>query len=167
MAPDANEEYLLYQTLVGAWPLGAVRSAKNATEFVKRDPGLHAQGPARGQGAHELDQPRPRLRRGRRRSSSGCILDEAVSRPFLDDFRAFQRRVSHLGLFNSLSQTLLKLASPGVPGHLPGDRAVGLQPGGPGQPPAGRLRARRALLRQLTVGRRVRRPATCANSAAS
>ena len=35
--------------------------------------------------------------------------------PFLDDFRAFQRRVSHYGLFNSLSQTLLKLAAPGVP----------------------------------------------------
>ncbi len=43
------------------------------------------------------------------------ILDEDRSGPFLEDFRAFQRRVSHLGLFNSLSQTLLKLASPGVP----------------------------------------------------
>ena len=43
------------------------------------------------------------------------ILDEDRSGPFLQDFRAFQRRVSHLGLFNSLSQTLLKLASPGVP----------------------------------------------------
>ena len=43
------------------------------------------------------------------------ILDEAASRAFLEDFRAFQRRVSHFGLFNSLAQTLLKLASPGVP----------------------------------------------------
>ena len=45
----------------------------------------------------------------------GRILDEGGNRPFLDDFRAFQRRISHFGLFNSLSQTLLKLASPGVP----------------------------------------------------
>ena len=43
------------------------------------------------------------------------ILDEEANGTFLDDFRSFQRRVSHLGLFNSLSQTLLKLASPGVP----------------------------------------------------
>jgi (1->4)-alpha-D-glucan 1-alpha-D-glucosylmutase len=34
--------------------------------------------------------------------------------PFLDDFLAFQRPISDLGMFNSLSQTLLKLASPGV-----------------------------------------------------
>ena len=43
------------------------------------------------------------------------ILDEETNRAFLDDFRAFQRQVSHYGLFNSLSQTLLKLAAPGVP----------------------------------------------------
>ena len=34
---------------------------------------------------------------------------------FLDDFRALQRRISHVGLFNSLAQTLLKITAPGVP----------------------------------------------------
>jgi (1->4)-alpha-D-glucan 1-alpha-D-glucosylmutase len=43
------------------------------------------------------------------------ILNEDVNGAFLNDFRSFERRVSHLGLFNSLSQSLLKLASPGVP----------------------------------------------------
>ena len=33
--PDANEEYLLYQTLVGAWPLEPY-SAEEYAEFVKR-----------------------------------------------------------------------------------------------------------------------------------
>jgi (1->4)-alpha-D-glucan 1-alpha-D-glucosylmutase len=45
----------------------------------------------------------------------GRILDEGGNRPFLDDFRAFQRRIGQYGFWNSLSQTLLKLASPGVP----------------------------------------------------
>jgi (1->4)-alpha-D-glucan 1-alpha-D-glucosylmutase len=45
----------------------------------------------------------------------GRILDEGANRAFLDDFRAFQRRVAAYGLYNSLSQTLLKFASPGVP----------------------------------------------------
>lgn len=45
----------------------------------------------------------------------GQILDAQTNGPFLDDFRTFQRRVSHYGLFNSLAQTLLKIASPGVP----------------------------------------------------
>src|SRR5262249_9146607 len=43
------------------------------------------------------------------------ILDERESAAFLDDFRTFQRRVSHYGLFNSLSQTLLRLTAPAVP----------------------------------------------------
>jgi (1->4)-alpha-D-glucan 1-alpha-D-glucosylmutase len=43
------------------------------------------------------------------------ILDERQSGRFLDDFRAVLARVNHYGLFNSLAQTLLKIALPGVP----------------------------------------------------
>jgi (1->4)-alpha-D-glucan 1-alpha-D-glucosylmutase len=43
------------------------------------------------------------------------ILDAQANAAFLDDFRGVQRRLSHLGLFNSLSQTLLKITTPGVP----------------------------------------------------
>src|SRR5207302_5606337 len=43
------------------------------------------------------------------------ILDEKQSGLFLSDLRGFQRRVSHFGLLNSLAQTLLKIALPGVP----------------------------------------------------
>ncbi len=34
---------------------------------------------------------------------------------FLTDFLPFQRRIARLGMFNSLSQTLIKLTAPGVP----------------------------------------------------
>jgi (1->4)-alpha-D-glucan 1-alpha-D-glucosylmutase len=43
------------------------------------------------------------------------ILEAQTNKVFLDDFRTFQRRISHYGLFNALSQTLLKIAAPGVP----------------------------------------------------
>ena len=43
------------------------------------------------------------------------ILDPGIAGAFLDEFRPFQRRISHYGLLNSLSQTLLRIASPGVP----------------------------------------------------
>jgi (1->4)-alpha-D-glucan 1-alpha-D-glucosylmutase len=49
------------------------------------------------------------------RSFVARVLDPATSGPFLEDFRAFQRRVSYYGLFNSLAQTLLKITCPGVP----------------------------------------------------
>jgi (1->4)-alpha-D-glucan 1-alpha-D-glucosylmutase len=45
----------------------------------------------------------------------GRILDESANGAFLDDFRAFTRRVAAYGLYNSLSQALLKFAAPGVP----------------------------------------------------
>ncbi len=43
------------------------------------------------------------------------VLSGPESRPFLEDFARFQRRVARVGIVHSLSQTLIKLASPGVP----------------------------------------------------
>jgi (1->4)-alpha-D-glucan 1-alpha-D-glucosylmutase len=48
------------------------------------------------------------------------ILDRAAPNPFLDDFLPFQRRIAHYGAINSLSQTLLKICSPGVPDFYQG-----------------------------------------------
>jgi (1->4)-alpha-D-glucan 1-alpha-D-glucosylmutase len=44
-----------------------------------------------------------------------AILNPAASSAFLEDFAILQKRIAYFGVFNSLSQTLLKLASPGVP----------------------------------------------------
>src|SRR5262249_45273597 len=43
------------------------------------------------------------------------ILEGPDAGPFLKDFHPFQRRVARIGVIHSLSQVLLKLASPGVP----------------------------------------------------
>ena len=79
-------------------------------------PGVHGQGAARGQGPHQLDQPQRRLRRGRPASSSPA---SSIDRRNGAVPRRLPRRSSGgsaiFGLFNSLSQTLLKIASPGVP----------------------------------------------------
>ncbi len=111
--PDANEEYLLYQTLVGAWPLEPC-GAEEYAAFVGRiqDYMLKALHEAKVHTSWinpnaEYDEAI--------REFVGRILDEGANAAFLDDFREFERRIGHYGLFNSLSQTLLKLASPGVP----------------------------------------------------
>jgi (1->4)-alpha-D-glucan 1-alpha-D-glucosylmutase len=49
-----------------------------------------------------------------------ALLDRTASKPFLDDFMPFQARVATAGIFNSLSQTLLKIASPGLPDFYQG-----------------------------------------------
>jgi len=48
------------------------------------------------------------------------LLDRSASKPFLDDFTPFQARIATSGIFNSLSQTLLKIASPGLPDFYQG-----------------------------------------------
>ncbi|HEV3258288.1 MAG TPA: malto-oligosyltrehalose synthase [Gemmataceae bacterium] len=113
IAPDLNDEYLLYQTLVGAWPLddgvgeGHARFVERIQQYMQK-------------AIHEAKihtswiNPNPAYDDAVR-LFIGRLLDAEGNRAFLDDFRAFQRRVSHHGMVNSLSQTLLKIASPGVP----------------------------------------------------
>jgi (1->4)-alpha-D-glucan 1-alpha-D-glucosylmutase len=109
-APDRNDEYFLYQTLIGSYPLNqdqdgeflerltaylikAVREAKVHTEWLKPD------------GAYEqafVDFARQ-------------ILAPAEGNRFMEEFLPFAKKIAYCGMFNSLSQTLLKIASPGVP----------------------------------------------------
>jgi len=113
MVPDANEEYLLYQTLVGAWPL-ELGSTESCAEFVKRIQAYLLKALHEAKVHTSWINPNPDydaaavefVRR---------ILDEGTNLPFLDDLRGFQAQISHFGLLNSLSQSLLKLAAPGVP----------------------------------------------------
>jgi (1->4)-alpha-D-glucan 1-alpha-D-glucosylmutase len=111
--PDANVEYLLYQTLVGAWPLEPY-SPEEYAGFVERIQAYMLKA------LHEAKVHTSWINPNAEYDAAiqefvGRILDEGGNRPFLDDFRAFQRRIGQYGLWNSLSQTLLKLASPGVP----------------------------------------------------
>ncbi|GAB4361912.1 MAG: malto-oligosyltrehalose synthase [Deltaproteobacteria bacterium] len=113
--PDRNEEYLLYQTLIGAWPMGeremppfaarirdymikAIREAKENTRWIRPDPAYE-------KGVREFVD---------------AILREERENRFLKDFRPFQRKVSWYGMINGLSQVLLKIASPGVPDFYQG-----------------------------------------------
>jgi (1->4)-alpha-D-glucan 1-alpha-D-glucosylmutase len=48
------------------------------------------------------------------------IVDPRRSREFLRDLGEFQARVAHVGRFNSLAQTLVKITAPGVPDFYQG-----------------------------------------------
>jgi len=106
--PGANTEYLIYQTLVGAWPIDAerltaylekaVREAKSHTSWINPNP--------------PYDAALARF--------AEAILDPQRSKAFLDDFIAFQARVAPFGVLNSLAQTLIKITAPGVPDFYQG-----------------------------------------------
>jgi (1->4)-alpha-D-glucan 1-alpha-D-glucosylmutase len=111
--PDRNDEYLFYQTLVGAWPLEPFEG-KVAQELVARLQAYMEKATHEAKVHTSWINPNPAYDDGVRRFIVS-VLDPVASGPFLADFQEFQRRVSHYGLLTSLSQTLLKIASPGVP----------------------------------------------------
>jgi (1->4)-alpha-D-glucan 1-alpha-D-glucosylmutase len=110
--PDPNDEYLLYQTLLGAWPLDPY-SAQEYEEFVRRIQAYMLKALHEAKVHTSWANPNPTYDDAVQQFVAR-ILDEKTNAAFLLDFRTFQRRISHYGLFNSLAQTLLKISSPGV-----------------------------------------------------
>ena len=160
--PGANEEYLIYQTLIGAWPMDAIDAdLTDAAREALRSPHqrLHDQGAARGQAAHELDQ-RERALRARRRAvhrpAAAAVQRRRRSSPSCG---ASWARILIPGICNSLAQVVLKVTAPGRPRLLPGDRAVGSVAGRSRQPAAGRLRACGARCWPSSPARAEARPA--------
>ncbi len=113
--PDKNDEYFLYQTMVGAMPFAgedfdnfkirlkeyiikAVREAKVHTAWLKPDTDYEDNFMA------FIDK----------------VLDSSDKNQFLKEFLTFQKIISYYGIFNALSQTLIKITSPGIPDFYQG-----------------------------------------------
>lgn len=110
--PSPNDEYLFYQSLLGVWPLEtpegevlenlaqrmeqymlkAVRESKTYTSWIN---------------------PNTEYEEALSQYIRSVLLKP--SRLFLESFMEFHKLVSHYGLLNSLTQTLLQLTCPGVP----------------------------------------------------
>jgi (1->4)-alpha-D-glucan 1-alpha-D-glucosylmutase len=103
---DPNEEYLVWQTLVGAWPIvprrlelyleKALREAKRTTSWLEPDE------------AHE-------------QRMKDFVRELYSNQEFLDDFEPFAARVARAGEHASLGALLLRLTSPGLPDLYQGD----------------------------------------------
>ncbi|HEY7139129.1 MAG TPA: malto-oligosyltrehalose synthase [Methylomirabilota bacterium] len=173
-APDPNEEYLLYQTLLGAWPAGPVGDAEYAafTERIQqymykalREAKVHGSwvhpNPAHDAAVSRfvtaiLDRSEPpRPAPGRLRRLIGAIVAETAGNPFLADFLPFQQRIAEAGMDNSLAQTLLRLIAPGVPDTYQGTETWDLSlvdPDNRRPVDYGRLRAGLRAVRETLAG---------------
>ena len=112
-APGRNDEYLLYQTLLGAWPLGEL-DEQGLEEFRRRIRGYMEKAMREAQVYTSWTDVNERYEEAVARFVD-ALLDSIEGNLFLEDFLPFQRRVARLGALNGLSQTLLKLTAPGVP----------------------------------------------------
>jgi (1->4)-alpha-D-glucan 1-alpha-D-glucosylmutase len=98
--PDRNTEYLLYQTFVGAWPLGVERAAAY-TEKAIREAKVHTSWTEMNQEYEEA-----------LRIFVGAVLED---HEFTADLEAFVAPLVEPGRVNSLAQTLLKAPPPVYP----------------------------------------------------
>ncbi len=115
-APDADEEYLLYQTLLGTWPLQPFLELDDAArgEYVSRIQQYMAKA------LHEAKQNTSWIQPNEPWDAAMAdfvarLLDPAPRNRFLAHFIPVAEEIARAGAINSLSQTLLKLTSPGVP----------------------------------------------------
>ena len=116
--PSANEEYFLYQTLVGAWPLQAM-NGKEYTEFVGRIHSYMEKALREAKVNTSWVNPNAEYESAFR-GFLDAALDPSAGKAFLDDFAPFQARIAKAGILNSLSQAVLKIASPGLPDFYQG-----------------------------------------------
>ena len=118
LIPDGNDEYYLYQALLGAWPFGDPDGSEYQT-FVQRMQEHMLKAVREAKVNTSWVNMNATYEEGLTRFVSD-VLDKSGSSRFLDEFQPFVRKVAFFGIFNSLSQTLLKIASPGVPDFYQG-----------------------------------------------
>lgn len=116
--PSLAEEYLFYQTLAGVWPLRDPEPA--AVEALTERLAAYMQKALREAKLHSSwINPNPIYEEAVDRFVRAALL-ASPENAFLREFGVFARRIQSAGLWNSLSQTLLKIASPGVPDFYQG-----------------------------------------------
>ncbi len=138
--PDRNTEYFLYQTIVGAWPIGrdpmkaymekAAREAKQQTSWTQQN--------------KEFED------------ALNSFIDSILgSEEFVASVDRFVAQVLLPGRTNSLAQTLLKLTAPGVPDTYQGGELWDLRLVDPDNRVPVDYRVRREMLAWLKAGRSV------------
>ncbi|HEV2046527.1 MAG TPA: malto-oligosyltrehalose synthase [Chthoniobacterales bacterium] len=115
-APDTDEEYLLYQTLLGTWPIEQSGAAnKNvSSDYVARIQAYMAKALNEAKLNTSWIQPNEAWLAAMH-DFVARILDPSPKNKFLSIFLPIVEEIARIGAINSLSQTLLKLTSPGVP----------------------------------------------------
>ncbi|HEY7423828.1 MAG TPA: malto-oligosyltrehalose synthase, partial [Gemmataceae bacterium] len=146
-APDRNDEYLLYQTLLGAWPAESLTTGglapfrERIADYMRKatkEAKVHTSWVNPNEEYDDAVQ-----------QFVARVLPDSADDPFLTDLLTFQRKVAFFGYFNSLAQVLLKLTCPGVPDFYQGSELWELSLVDPDNRRPVDYRRRRELLNDL------------------
>ena len=115
--PSRNEEYLLYQTLVGTWPLEPMDEEGERVYCERIVNYMH-------KAMREAKVVTSWLNPSERHEQAMKTFIEDILDPanvaFREDFIDFQKKIAYYGIYNSLAQVAIKIGAPGVPDFYQG-----------------------------------------------
>jgi (1->4)-alpha-D-glucan 1-alpha-D-glucosylmutase len=120
-APDANEEYLLYQTLLGSWPLEPMSKEEHA-RYIERVQGYMEKAVREAKVNSSWIDPNQAWDEAVRHFVA-AVLERRKGNRFLRSFEPVAAEIAQLGMVNALSQCVLKMTVPGVPDFYQGNEA--------------------------------------------
>ncbi|WP_295767063.1 malto-oligosyltrehalose synthase [uncultured Mucilaginibacter sp.] len=107
-APDVNDEYFIYQTLVGAYPM----PGQSEDDFTNRLQEYLTKALREAKTNSNWAQPDEEYEKATLSFAEQLLNKES---DFWHSFEAFHKKVADYGIINSLAQVLLKFTSPGIP----------------------------------------------------
>ncbi|TFE67285.1 malto-oligosyltrehalose synthase [Methylacidiphilum sp. Yel] len=114
MVPDYNAEYFIYQSLIGHLPF----DLSEIDSFLDRFKKYFIKASREAKSFSGWQNPNTAY------EEKCCQFIENLLNPknskFWESFLPFQKKIAHFGIINSLSQLLLKIASPGIPDFYQG-----------------------------------------------
>jgi (1->4)-alpha-D-glucan 1-alpha-D-glucosylmutase len=126
IAPDANTEYLLYQTLAGFWPLElpqrtqGTHDDKESTTLRERIDEYMRKAMREAKTHTKWAEPNEEFEKAVERFT-GALLEGDEGRTFREELRQLVQQITLPGLWNALARTLVHLTSPGTPDIYQGD----------------------------------------------
>jgi (1->4)-alpha-D-glucan 1-alpha-D-glucosylmutase len=120
-APDHNEEYLLYQTILGAWPW-QMASGQDREQYLERLKQYAAKALAEAKVNLSWINPDPEYVAAVHGFLDSILMPAARGKesPFVASLDTLLQQLGLFGAVNSLAQVVLKIASPGVPDFYQG-----------------------------------------------
>ena len=115
--PSRNEEYLLYQTLVGSWPFEPM-DEEGERRYRERIVAYMHKAMREAKVVTSWINPSEPHEEAMTRFIESVLA--AQNTAFREDFLEFHGRISHYGIYNSLSQLAVKIGAPGIPDFYQG-----------------------------------------------
>lgn len=122
VAPDSNEEYLLYQTIAGTWPW-EMRGAEDRRNYLERVQQYASKALSEAKVNLSWINPDPEYVKAVQRFLEDILIPSGRRKEtrFVEASDSLLPQLKIFGALNSLSQLLLKIASPGVPDFYQGN----------------------------------------------